>query len=71
MPEPIVVDTSSLIALASQTGLKVTGTIGVLLKAERAGLIRSAYDKVKELRDRGFYVAEELLEDISRFKKNT
>jgi len=52
-------------------GLKVTGTIGVLVKAERLGLIGSAHDKVRELREKGFYVSEELLEDISRFKKVT
>lgn len=67
----VVIDDLKARRVAENMGLKVTGTIGVLVKAERAGLIRSAYDKVKELRDRGFYVAEELLEDISRFKRNT
>jgi len=67
----VVIDDLKARRVAENMGLKVTGTIGVLVKAERAGLIRSAYDKVKELRDRGFYVAEELLEDISGFKKNT
>lgn len=67
----VAIDDLKARRVAENMGLKVTGTIGVLVKAERAGLIRSAYDKVKELRDRGFYVAEELLEDISRFKKNT
>jgi len=49
----------------------ITGTIGVLMKAERLGLIGSAQDKARELREKGFYVSEELLEDISKFKKNT
>lgn len=49
-------------------GLKITGTIGVLIKAEKLGLIENAYNKVKELREKGFYVSDELLEDISRFK---
>jgi predicted nucleic acid-binding protein len=52
-------------------GLKVTGTIGVLMKAERLGLIESAHDKVKDLREKRFYISEELLEDISKFKKAT
>jgi len=66
----VIIDDLKARRVAENMGLRVTGTIGVLVKAERAGLIRSAYDKVKELRDRGFYVAEELLEEISRFKKN-
>lgn len=67
----VIIDDSKARKVAENMGLKVTGTIGVLMKAERLGLIGSAYDRVKGLRDRGFYVAEELLEDISRFKKNT
>jgi len=41
------------------------------MKAEKLGLIGSAHDKVRELREEGFYVSEELLEDISRVKKVT
>jgi len=67
----VVIDDLKARRVAENMGLKVTGTIGVLVKAERAGLIRSAYDKVRELREKGFYVSEELLEDISRFKKVT
>ena len=46
----------------------VNFTIGVLIKGEKLGVIKSAYDKVMELRGKGFYVSEELLEDISRLK---
>jgi len=67
----IVIDDSRARKVAENIGLKLTGTIGVLMKAERLGLIGSAYDKVRELREKGFYVSEELLEDISRFKKVT
>ena len=52
--------------VAETLGLKVTGTIGVLLKAEKLGFIESAYKKAKELRKKGFYVSDELLGDISR-----
>jgi predicted nucleic acid-binding protein len=48
--------------------LTVTGTIGILLKAEKVGLIDSAHDKARELRDKGFYVSEQLLDDISKHK---
>jgi predicted nucleic acid-binding protein len=67
----VIIDDSKARKVAENMGLKVTGTIGVLVKAERLGLIGSAHDKVRELREKGFYVSEELLEDISRFKKVT
>jgi len=37
-----------------------------LLKAEKLGLIESAYAKARELKDKGFYVSDELMEDISK-----
>ncbi len=67
----VIIDDSKARKVAENMGLKVTGTIGVLMKAERLGLIGRAHDKVRELREKGFYVSEELLEDISRFKKVT
>ena len=67
----VIIDDSKARRVAENMGLKVTGTIGILIKAERAGLIGSAHDKVRELREKGFYVSEELLEDISKFKKVT
>jgi len=67
----VIIDDSKARKVAENMGLKLTGTIGVLMKAERIGLIESAHDKVRELREKGFYVSEELLEDISRFKKVT
>ena len=36
------------------------------LKAEKLGLIDSAHDKTKELRNKGFYVSDQLLDDISK-----
>ena len=65
----VIIDDLKARKVAENMGLKLTGTIGVLLKAERLGLIASAQQKVRELREKGFYVSEQLLEDISRFKQ--
>ncbi|MDI7260443.1 MAG: DUF3368 domain-containing protein [Thermodesulfobacteriota bacterium] len=66
----IIIDDSRARKVAENIGLKLTGTIGVLMKAERLGLIGSAYDKARELREKGFYVSEELLlENIAQFKQ--
>ncbi len=66
----VIIDDSKARKVAENMGLKLTGTIGILLKAERLGLIESAYKKVKDLKEKGFYVSDELLKDISKFKKN-
>jgi len=63
-----VIDDSKARKVAENMGLKLTGTIGVLMRAEKEGLIVSAPDKVKELKEKGFYVSEELFENLQRFK---
>jgi len=65
---PIILDDLKARKVAETLGLIVTGTIGVLLKAENLTLIKSAYDKTIELRNKGFYVSDKLLEDLSNFK---
>lgn len=64
----IIIDDLKARKVAETLELNVTGTIGLLLKAENMGLIESAYDKAKELRDKGFYISKELLDKISGFK---
>ena len=60
-----IIDDIKARKVAETLGLSVTGTIGILLKAEKSGLIESAYNKAKELKDKGFHVSDELLDDIS------
>lgn len=64
----IIIDDSKACKVAENMGLKLTGTLGVLLKAERLGLLSNAQEKVRELKGKGFYVSNELIEEISRFK---
>ncbi len=59
-----IIDDRKARQVAEKLGLKVTGTIGILLKAEKLGVINSAHEKAKELREKGFYVSSELLDDI-------
>ncbi|MBI5179902.1 MAG: DUF3368 domain-containing protein [Nitrospirae bacterium] len=59
-----IIDDLKARQIAEKMGLAVTGTIGLLLKAEKSGLINSAYDKVKELKEKGFYVSNELLDNL-------
>ena len=64
----IIVDDLKARKVAETLDLNFTGTIGILLKAEKLALIVNAYDKTKELRDKGFHVSDQLLDNISRFK---
>ena len=54
--------------IAEDLGLSISGSIGVLLKAEKLGLVKSALKKARELKDKGFYVSDELLDKMSKFK---
>lgn len=64
-----IIDDLKARQVAEKLGLKVTGTIGILIKAEKARLINNAYEKAKELRDKGFYVSDELLDEIKKLLK--
>jgi predicted nucleic acid-binding protein len=74
MPEKAIIDTSVLIALERINIIDVLCRIYshiILLKAESLALIDSAYHKAKELRDKGFYISDQLLNDLSRYKKTS
>lgn len=60
----LVIDDLTARKTAETLKLKVTGTIGVLLKAQEMGLIKSAYQKAVELKNKGFYVSEGLLQRL-------
>lgn len=60
----VILDDQKARGVAKAMGVKVTGTIGVILKAKREGLIESAYKKIIELKEKGFYVSDDLLKDI-------
>jgi len=65
----IIIDDLKARKVAETLELNVTGTIGVLLKAEHLRFIESAYNKAKELKEKGFYVSDELLDYIFHFRK--
>jgi len=64
-----IIDDITARNIAIDLGIKVTGTLGVLIKAEKLDLIESAYIKAKELKSKGFYLPDKLLKQIKRTKK--
>jgi predicted nucleic acid-binding protein len=64
----VLIDDLKARKIAKDMGLSISGSIGVLLKAGELGLIKSTYEKIKELKDKGFYISDELLDEISKRK---
>ena len=51
--------------LAERMGLKVTGTLGVLLKARQAGLIASFTSEAQAMREHGVFFHPRLIERLA------
>ena len=64
----VMIDDLKARKAAQDFGLTVTGTIGFLLKAHQLGLIKSAYENVQKLREAGFYVSDQLLNEIRKIE---
>lgn len=56
----VIIDDNAAKKTAKYLGLTVTGTIGVLLKAKKAGVIEKAAPVIEEMKKRGFYISREL-----------
>ena len=57
--------------MAEKLSIKLTGTIGLLIKAEERGAIESSYKIVLELTRLGFRISDGLIEDLKRSKKES
>jgi predicted nucleic acid-binding protein len=56
---------------AKHAGLRVTGTIGILLKAKKQGLISELKPLILELKDNGVWLSESLIERILELANET
>ena len=56
----VIIDDYAAKKTAEFIGLKVTGTIGVLLKAKRKGIISSFSEALIKIENNGFYIDQEL-----------
>jgi predicted nucleic acid-binding protein len=50
--------------LARIHGLKVTGSIGILLKAKRHNIIPNLGECIVRMRARGIWISEELIQEV-------
>lgn len=53
----VILDDNAAKKTAKYLGLPVTGTLGVLIKAKRMGIIESVKPLITELRKNGFHVS--------------
>lgn len=53
----VILDDNAAKKTAKYLGLKVTGTLGVLLKAKKQGLIDKILPIISEMRQNGFYIS--------------
>ena len=63
----IILDNREPRLFAHQIGLKVIGTIGVLLKAYDKQIVKNPLEEVYRLRNYGFYISDNLLDRIMSF----
>ena len=56
---------------ANHAGLRVTGTIGILVKAKKQGLISELKPLIHELKDKGVWLSESLIERILELANET
>ncbi len=56
----VIIDDNAAKKTAKYLGLTVTGTIGVLLKAKKTGVIEKIAPVIAEMKQRGFYISREL-----------
>ena len=58
---PVLLDDLKSRKIAKNMDITVSGTIGLLIKAQKKGLIESAYKRANILKEKGFYISEKLL----------
>lgn len=64
---PVLIDDLKARKLAEELGLRISGTIELLMKAQKMNIIKSAFEKVLELKKKGFYISDEILEQVAGF----
>jgi len=58
----LIIDDKKARRVASELGLRITGTLGILVKAKRLGVIKSLEEVLKEMEERNFRISKDLKE---------
>lgn len=60
----VIIDDNAAKKTAKYLGLKVTGTLGVLLKAKKVGVISSVKNAIDAIRKNGFYISDNVIQMV-------
>lgn len=60
-PSPVLLDDRAGRAIAKSLGLRVTGTVGVLLLAKKRGLITAVAPLLEKAREQGYWMSDALI----------
>ncbi len=60
----LILDESKGRKAAKRLGLKVTGTVGIIIKAKRQGVIQSGKEILIALEEHGFWLSQKLKSEI-------
>lgn len=64
----IIIDDLKGRKIAVRLGLKITGTLGVVLRAKERKMIGSLKNVVEQLRNEGFHISEDLEHEIRKYE---
>lgn len=59
-----VIDDARARKVAEKLSIKLTGTLGILIKAQQRGIIESSYQVALKLRKAGFYISDAIIEKL-------
>lgn len=60
----LIIDDNAAKKTAKFLGLKVTGTMGVLLKAKQSGIINNVSSLLEALKSNGFYISDNVVQMV-------
>lgn len=65
----VIIDDLKGRKIAGRLGLRITGTLGIVLRARERKLIDSLKNVIEQLRIEGFYISEELENEMLKYDK--
>jgi len=66
----VILDDLKARKIAKNLGLKITGTLGILTKAKKVGLINDLEKNIEELQRKGIWISESVLNEIRKIEKH-
>ncbi|MCG6141364.1 DUF3368 domain-containing protein [Leptospira mtsangambouensis] len=67
----VILDDLKARKIAKNLGLKITGTLGILAKAKKLGIIDDLEKQINELQRKGIWISEPVINEIRKIDKST